>query len=302
MSKLSYSDEDKKIAKLKTIVSILKSMAQIRYKNNTFLNCICEDIINSKINYTIKEITSILHSFAILGYYSDYINKLIKIYIPDSIVNQKFNYSIKLNLMWSFAVFKILQNTHAKYVLNEEFVSKLMLIDEKNKLSHQLKLLNINGYAQYALKDYSGPFLNKKIVPDIVNIRSKQKKAYVDVLEATLKNMLPSASYYKMNINTKMGFILDAELCVDLNFNFIPVDNVNQDENFIKIALILLDYYDMCLEDLNYNGLIKLYSHLLKCKKYKVLCISYQYFGMEDKLERRVSYLKRQLWKNFKKI
>lgn len=54
-------------------------MAQIRYKNNTFLNCICEDIINSKINYTIKEITSILHSFAILGYYSDYINKLIKV-------------------------------------------------------------------------------------------------------------------------------------------------------------------------------------------------------------------------------
>ncbi|XP_012343426.1 FAST kinase domain-containing protein 4 [Apis florea] len=314
MCKLSYSDErllkkickdfiqNKKIAKIKNIttISILKSMAQVRYKNDKFLNHICEDIINSKINYTIKEITNILHSFAILGYYSDYVNKLIKIYVSN-IEYEKLEYSTKLNLIWSFAVFKILQNIHATYVLDEEFVSKLMLIDEKQKLTHQLKLLNINGYAQYALKDYFGPFLNKQIVPDIVNIRSKQKKLYVDALEITLKNMLPSASYYKMNINTKMGFLLDAELCIDLNFNFIPIDDVNQDKNFIKIALILLDYYDMCLGDLTHHGLIKLHSHLLKCKKYEVLHISYQYFGIEDKLERRISYLKHQLWKKFKK-
>lgn len=54
-------------------------MAQVRYKNDIFLNYMCEDIINSKINYTIKEITNILYSFAILGYYSDYVNKLIEV-------------------------------------------------------------------------------------------------------------------------------------------------------------------------------------------------------------------------------
>lgn len=57
----------------------------------------------------------------------------------------------------------------------------------------------------------------------------------------------------------------------------------------------------MCLGDLTHHGLIKLHSHLLKCKKYEVLHISYQYFGIEDKLERRISYLKHQLWKKFKK-
>lgn len=54
-------------------------MAQVRYKNNKFLNFICEDIINSKTNLTAKQITSILHSFALLGYYSDHINKLIEV-------------------------------------------------------------------------------------------------------------------------------------------------------------------------------------------------------------------------------
>ncbi|KAG9432492.1 FAST kinase domain-containing protein 4 [Apis mellifera carnica] len=275
-------------------------MARVRYRNNIFLNYICKEIITST-KYSLKQIVTILNSFAILGYYSDDVNKLIEIHKINSIIKiQHFHDSMKVNLMWIFAVFKILQNTHAAYILDEEFVSKIMLLEEKNKLSYQLMLLNINGYAQCALKNYSGPFLNNDIVPDIVSTRSKQKKSYVDILELTLKNMLPSASYYKMNINTKMGFLLDAELCVDLNLNFLPVDNVNQNEDFIKIALILLDYYDTCLGDLNYNGLIKLYSHLLECKKYKVLHISYQYFGIEDKLERRISYIKRQIWKNLK--
>lgn len=58
----------------------------------------------------------------------------------------------------------------------------------------------------------------------------------------------------------------------------------------------------MCLGDSNHHGLIKLYSHLLECKKYKVMHISYQYFGIEDKLERRISYIKNQLKNIFKKI
>lgn len=81
---------------------------------------------------------------------------------------------------------------HSKIIL----VSKKYILFEDDK-----KILNFNKYVL-------GPFLNKQIVPDIVNIRSKQKKLYVDALEITLKNMLPSASYYKMNINTKMGFLL----------------------------------------------------------------------------------------------
>lgn len=134
-----------------------------------------------------------------------------------------------------------MHNMHSKIIL----VSKKYILFEDDK-----KILNFNKYIL-------GPFLKKEIVPDVVNIRSKQKKLYIDALETTLKNMLPSTSYYKMNINTKMGFLLgiyknsnlyslknnilylnniitDAELCVDLNFNFIPVDDVNQDNNFIK--------------------------------------------------------------------
>ena len=83
--------------------------------------------------------------------------------------------------------------------------------------------------------------------------------AYIDALEVTLKNMLPSTSCFNMNINTNMGFLLgiwkhcnifslksnilylnniiDAEIRMDNKYNFINVDSENSDnknEDFIK--------------------------------------------------------------------
>lgn len=317
MSILNYSDERllQKICKdfiksksipgdktnIETVIYILKSMTLIRYKNYIFLNQLCCDILKSNIKYSKTEITKILLSFATLGYHSQFVNDIIERYVPNSEI-EKFEHSARLNLVWCFAVFKTLQNIHVKSVLNETFVSKLFLdIGKSKNLSQKLKLLNINGYAQYALNNYSGPLLNDAIVPYIVNKRSKQKIAYVEALEVTLKNMLPSTSHFNMNINTNMGFLLDAEICVDHKFNFICMNSDSKNGDFIKIALLLVDYYDMCLGSTDYQGLIKLQSHLLKCKNYEVLIVPYQHFGIEDKIEKRINYLRHQLLQIFQK-
>ncbi|XP_043581308.1 FAST kinase domain-containing protein 4 isoform X2 [Bombus pyrosoma] len=318
MSTLNYSDERllKKICKdfiksknvpgnktnIVTIISMLKSMALVRYKNNVFINQLCDDIIKSNIKCSMSQIANILLSLATLGYHSQRVNDIIEKYIPNSEI-EKFGYSTRLNLIWCFAVFKTLQNIHAESVLDEKFVTKISFIDIKNNqnLSHWLKLLNINGYAQYALNNYSGPLLNNEIVSHVTSKRSKQKTAYVEALEVTLKNMLPSTSHFNMNINTNMGFLLDAEICVDDKFNFINMNSDSKSGNFIKIALLLVDYYDMCLGDTDYQGLIKLYRHLLECKNYEVLIIPYQHFGLEDKIEKRINYLRRQLIQIFQK-
>lgn len=57
----------------------------------------------------------------------------------------------------------------------------------------------------------------------------------------------------------------------------------------------------MCLGDADYQGLIKLYKHLLECKNYEVLIVPYHYFGIEDKIEKRTSYLRHQIFQIFRK-
>ena len=57
----------------------MKSLAFVRYKNNIFLDQICDDIINFKNKYSIEQIASILQSFASLGYNSESVNKIIQV-------------------------------------------------------------------------------------------------------------------------------------------------------------------------------------------------------------------------------
>lgn len=283
-----------------TIASIVKSMSYVRYRNDHFLNAVCNDIISSKQKYNSKQVASVLLSLATLGYDSEYIIEIIKIHNPH-LRMETLGYANWLNLVWSYVVFKKARSYHVESVLSDKFINKLMFHDPTKKLSYQLKLLNINGYAQHVLTDYCGPFLNSDNIPHIVSKRSKQKESYVNALEATLKNMMPSSAHFKMNVNTKMGFLLDAELYVDSNFKPMDANEVESSKKFKKIAMLIVDYYDTSLGKTDYQGLIKLYTHLLENKKYEVLCISYQNFGIEDKIERRITYLRRQLWDKFKK-
>ncbi|CAL7933882.1 unnamed protein product [Xylocopa violacea] len=315
MSTLSYSDErllekicsdlmsstSMKAISNKTLTSIIKSMSFLRYKSKTFLDYICNTIINSQIEYETNQIIAILQSFATLGYYSQHINEIIMLH-KQHLTFELLKPTEWLNVMWCYTVFRRLDSSQAMSVLDENFVRKLILTESTQTLTNQLKLLNINGYAQYAIENYKGPLLNNKLVPNVVKKHSKQKESYIKELENTLKNILPSPFYYNMNINTGMGFLLDAELYMNSDFKPVIMKNGNvPDKNCTKIGIMMADYYDFCLGMSDHNGLMKLYHHLLTCQKYNIVCLSYQNFGIEDKIERRVAYLKRQLWEKIKK-
>lgn len=80
-------------------MSLLKSMAFIRYKNNVFLNQLCDDIIKSKIKYSNTQIASILQSFATLGYHSQYVNDIIEVCTIRNLKTVIFIYCFEFSLI-----------------------------------------------------------------------------------------------------------------------------------------------------------------------------------------------------------
>lgn len=74
-------------------------MAFIRYKNNTFLNQLCDEIIKSKIKYDNKQIANVLHSFASLGYHSKYVNDIIKVCTIRNLKTVIFIYCFEFSLI-----------------------------------------------------------------------------------------------------------------------------------------------------------------------------------------------------------
>ncbi|KZC03985.1 Protein TBRG4 [Dufourea novaeangliae] len=271
--------------------SILKSMAVIKYKNNNLLAFICNVMMHSKEKIEPAHIVNIIYSFATLGFDSDHTSAVIEKYekelTQDSVTADDW-----LHYVWSLVILNKVKHSFLESVLCDKFIMKMFSKDSSKHVTRKLKLLNISGAAKFS-SDYNGPLLdNNAVVKDIVVPLSKQKVLYVKALEETLKSLAPSPSSlcYRINVNTKMGFFLDAECFVNSKSKLVSTTDTTVN-NIDKVAIIIHDYFSYCYGSNELHGIYKLYNRLLENSGYKVLQISYQHFGLEDKLVKREQFL-----------
>lgn len=284
-----------------TNTSIITSLGFLRYKNEDVLNAFCNTFFKESINYKFHDYSSILQTFAALQYKSKFGSSLIKNFVEQS---DPFNTSAAewLDIVWALAVLDTIRPRHVKFVLDSTFVERLIGSSKLN-VSKKLKLLNINAIAQYVLKDYKGSFLDKD--SEVFNVplnRTKEKQVYVDALSETLTKLLPSQSYFKTDINTNMGFLLDAEYRINDQHQFVKVEDWNEQSKKVKrIAIVVHDYHDYCRGQKDLVGSTYLYTQLLKARGYDLIMISYENFSIQDKIDKRINYLK-QCMSNVQKI
>lgn len=91
-------------------------------------------------------------------------------------------------------------------------------------MATKLKLLNINAFAGLLLNGYNGPKLDDTLL-NLNVIRSKEKEQMVLTVLDTLKNLMAEWCL-KSNVNTRMGFLLDAECYLDKKCNPVPLKKV----------------------------------------------------------------------------
>ncbi|XP_032679093.1 FAST kinase domain-containing protein 4 [Odontomachus brunneus] len=273
--------------------SIITSLGFLHYKNEDVLDIFCDTLFNKSISYKLQDYSSILQTFAALQYKSQKVSAFIENFMQlmDPL---SANLTEWLDIVWSLTVLGFVQQQHVESVLKPLFIT--MLNDStKLNMSKKLKLLNINAFAQFALKDYKGPLLNKysEEFKDISLIRAKGKQVYINALSETLKTLLPSPSHFKTDIDTNMGFLLDAEYRIDDQLNPISKENWNkQAKDVRRIGIMVHDYHDYCRGQDDLLGSIYLQTQLLKAQGYDLLTISYKNFSIQDKLVKRISYLK----------
>lgn len=281
--------------------SILTSLGFLRYKNEEVLNAFCNTFFKESINYKFHDYSSILQTFAALQYKSESASSLIKNFTEqlDPFYTSAAEW---LDIVWALAVLDAIRPRHIEFVLDPTFMERL-IGSSKLSVSKKLKLLNINAIAQYVLKDYKGSFLDKD--SEVFNVplnRAKEKQVYIDALLETLTKLLPSQSYFKTDLNTNMGFLLDAECRIDDQNKFINVEDWNeQSKNVKRIAIMVHDYHDYCRGQKDLVGSTYLYTQLLKARGYHLITISYENFSIQDKIDKRINYLK-QCMNNAQKI
>ncbi|XP_067215515.1 FAST kinase domain-containing protein 4 [Linepithema humile] len=275
---------------------IVTSLGFLHYKNENVLDTICDTLFANSINYKFQDYSSILQTFAALQYKSERVNSFIEKFTEEA--NQFQTSSTEwLDIVWSLAVLGAVKTQHVESVLEPAFMERLN-VSSKLNVSKKLKLLNINGVAQFVLKDYKGPLLNtdSEVFKNISLVRAKEKQMYIDALLETLKKLLPSQSYFKANFDTNMGFLLDAEYRINDQHKLVKVENWDeQSTNVKRIGIMIHDYHDYCRGQTDLIGSTYLYTELLKARGYDLITISYENFSIQDKVDKRIDYLKQRL-------
>ncbi|XP_012061877.1 PREDICTED: protein TBRG4, partial [Atta cephalotes] len=186
--------------------SIITSLGFLRYKNTDILDAFCNTLFMKSIDYKFLDYSSILQTFAALQYKSQKANSFLEKF-AEYISPFEMSWIEWLDVTWALTVLDAVKPRHIQILLDP-------VLMEKNAFNHlniakKLKLLNINAVAQFVLKDYEGPFLKKNSeFNNISIIKSKEKQKYTNVLFETLTEMLSSSSYFKINLDTNMGFLL----------------------------------------------------------------------------------------------
>lgn len=274
--------------KHRTLASILTSMGILKYKNEDLLDMVSDIILTSSHDFSLSNLMPILKTFATLGFATHKVTLIIQKFIfplpKDAMPVDQW-----IDLVWSLIVLDTVNNSHVELVLDRK--------DDRGaglKSVQKMKLANINGAARYLLKNYEGNYLacDSEIV-QTVSLRSEQKALYLEALATTLQALLQSPSLFKTDVNTELGFSIDAICCLDSNYTTIPVskENLNSSDT-IRIAMLLNDYNDYCRGKKDPLGMIQLRVKLLEAQGYHTVMISYDNFGLEDKIIKRVNYLK----------
>ncbi|XP_025422415.1 uncharacterized protein LOC112692084 isoform X2 [Sipha flava] len=277
------------------IGSILTSIGILRYRDAELLESLSIWVEKHMNDCKPSILTSYLLTLAYVNYKPINMDNIIKVFTDIKHFNDAGNINTWLDIVWSLVVLEKANNDHLESVLSSDYVSNLLKL--KGNIVMSIKLLNINGYAKNILP-YKGPLLDPNSdIFKIELVKSKEKQVLMTTMMAVLSMMFPSENFVKMDVNTNLGFNIDAECVIDSKLNPIPFDSpkVKSPDSY-SVAFMLTGFHDTCRGCHNEpNGIVVLNTRLAKYLGYKVLSVPYTEFGSRENVVNSVKYLKENL-------
>ncbi|KAL7305667.1 hypothetical protein TKK_0001925 [Trichogramma kaykai] len=274
--------------------SIFTSLGMLRYRDEKLLGVLTSWVIKNSESVRPQDVCRLLLTLAHVGYKPEKFDELVQKVVAPLTESDMCQSSEWLDVVWALTVLDATKVEHYESVLNKGFLNRIFGDEAELKSAKILKILNINAAARLITSGYKGPTIptDSDILTTQVN-RTKEKTELANAIVAALKILLPSDSaYLNTNINTKMGFLLDADFCVDSKCTPIALNTTSaKNKSFYRIALLTCAYQEFCRGTNSIVGLVQLYKKLLEAEGYTVMLIPYNEVNFKDKLVTRVKYI-----------
>ncbi|KMZ05093.1 FAST kinase domain-containing protein 4 [Drosophila simulans] len=281
----------KNVEKSAVVGSIITSLGILRYRDLDILESLTQWLLKNSEICRPQDLSAYFLTSALLNFKSAQLEEVSKKLVK-SIVREDFTKQSEwLSFVWSLTMLGIVEHGHLASVLSADFLETLKKDKAGVTATSKMRLLNLNSYAQLIATDYKGPLLpTDSPVYQVPMAHPKAKQVLVNGMLDALKSLLPASNHLQTAVDTKMGFLIDALCHFDANKNPLPLDKENP--NAIRVALMVIDFHDICHGTHRCgSGVTNLTFDLLEKSGYHVIPVPYNEFSTSDKLLKRVQYL-----------
>uniref|UniRef100_A0A5F9CF84 FAST kinase domain-containing protein 4 n=1 Tax=Oryctolagus cuniculus TaxID=9986 RepID=A0A5F9CF84_RABIT len=181
-------------------------------------------ILNRAQDVTLPHLCSLLLAFARLNFRPEREEEFF------SLVHERLGPALaslepalQVDLVWALCVLQQVREAQLHAVLRPGFHSPLLGARSPKDQSTFLKLLHINATARLEHPEYSGPLLPALAVAPRPPAPDQKVTPLQKELQETLKGLLGSADRGSFEVATQYGWVLDAEVLLDADGQFLPL-------------------------------------------------------------------------------
>ncbi|KAL2777090.1 FAST kinase domain-containing protein 4 isoform 1 [Daubentonia madagascariensis] len=201
-----------------------KSFALLKWLNVPLFEAFAQHILNRAQDVILPHLCSMLLAFAHLNFHPEQEDQFF------SLVHEKLGSALtglkpvlQVDLVWALCVLQQAREEELRAILRPEFHTQFLGGKSQKDQSTFQKLLHINATAQLEHPEYMGPFLPASAVAPRPSALDKKVTPLQKELQETLKGLLGSANRGSLEVATQYGWVLDAEVLLDADGQFLPL-------------------------------------------------------------------------------
>nr|XP_054093033.1 FAST kinase domain-containing protein 4 isoform X2 [Callithrix jacchus] len=201
-----------------------KSFALLKWLNLPLFEAFAQHFLNRAQDTPLPHLCSMLLAFARLNFHPDQEDQFF------SLVHEKLGSelaglepALQVDLVWALCVLQQAQEAELQTVLHPKFHTQFLGGKSQKDQNIFQKLLHINATALLEHPEYSGPLLPASAVAPRPSALDRKVTPLQKELQETLKGLLGSADRGSLEVATQYGWVLDAEVLLDSDGQFLPL-------------------------------------------------------------------------------
>ncbi|XP_053465619.1 FAST kinase domain-containing protein 4 isoform X1 [Nycticebus coucang] len=201
-----------------------KSFAFLKWLNLPLFEAFAQHILKRAQDVILPHLCSMVLAFARLNFHPEQEDQFF------SLVHEKLEPALaglepalQVDLVWALCILQQAREEELRAVLCPEFHAQFLGGTSQKDQNTFQKLLHINATAQLEHPEYTGPFLPASAVATRSLALDKTMTPLQKELQGILKGLLGSANKGSFEVATKYGWVLDAEVLLDADGQFLPL-------------------------------------------------------------------------------